>query len=197
MHSIVLSWATAHNHGDAWANHHRLRRKLFIERNKWDVPEADGMEYDTYDTPAARYVLVIGDHGDVIAVTRLIPTTRPIMVRDIWPQLLGGWDPETDDYWEATRFGVDEDLPLEIREKAQNTLILGVQRFGLEHNVKSFIGVMPKAFFRRIGSTGVPYEILGPTVKLPQYRIVAAKIDVSHDAISSLEQSLSIRSDAA
>jgi len=190
MHSIIVSWATVHNHGEAWANSHRLRRKLFISRNQWDIPDADGMEYDTYDTPAARYVLVIGDNGAVLALTRLIPTTRPIMVRDCWPQLLNGWKPNSDTYWEATRFGVDKDLSPDIREQAQDTLILGVQRFGVENNIKSFIGVMPKAFFRRIGSTGVPYEILGGPVKTEKYRIYAAKIGISLDAIAYLEGSL-------
>lgn len=190
MHKIVLSWSNAHLYGSLWADHHRLRHKLFIGRNQWDIPDADGMEYDSYDTPAARYILIVDDLGAVRAVTRLIPTTRPIMARDCWPDLLGDWNPQTDRIWEATRFGVDKDLAPDIREKVQDALILAVQEFGVEHDLSGFIGVMPKAFFRRIGSTGVPFEIVGGPVKTDQYRIFAAKIGVCPDAIDNLRHRL-------
>jgi N-acyl-L-homoserine lactone synthetase len=36
----------------------RARHGTFIERNHWDLPQVDGMEFDQYDTPASRWVAV-------------------------------------------------------------------------------------------------------------------------------------------
>ncbi len=51
----VLTWENAHFYGSALASQHRLRYRLFVERQGWDVPCYQGMEYDQFDTPAAVY----------------------------------------------------------------------------------------------------------------------------------------------
>lgn len=58
MQSTTLSFANLHNHGELFENLFRARRQSFIVQNKWDLPEAMGMEYDQYDTPASRWVAV-------------------------------------------------------------------------------------------------------------------------------------------
>ncbi len=58
MQTTTLSFENMHNHGELFANVFRARRQTFIVQNKWDLPEADGMEYDQYDTPASRWVAV-------------------------------------------------------------------------------------------------------------------------------------------
>ena len=40
-----------------WRISTRLRHRLFVERNGWQVPSHDGMEYDQFDTPAAVYLV--------------------------------------------------------------------------------------------------------------------------------------------
>ncbi|MDH5453384.1 MAG: N-acyl-L-homoserine lactone synthetase, partial [Paracoccaceae bacterium] len=56
MQSTTLSFENMHNHGELFANVLRARRQSFIVQNKWDLPEAMGMEYDQYDTPASRWL---------------------------------------------------------------------------------------------------------------------------------------------
>ena len=46
MQTTTLSFANIHNHGELFANLLRARRQSFIVQNKWDLPEAMGMEYD-------------------------------------------------------------------------------------------------------------------------------------------------------
>ena len=75
MLTTTLSFANLHNHGELFANMLRARRELFIVHNKWNLPEAMGMEYDQYDTPASRWVVVHDDAGRVLAGNRLTPTT--------------------------------------------------------------------------------------------------------------------------
>ena len=93
MQTTTLSFANIHNHGELFANMLRARRELFIVHNKWDLPEALGMEYDQYDTPASRWVVVHDEFGRVLAGNRLTPTTTrcgiySYMIRDAQRGLL-------------------------------------------------------------------------------------------------------------
>ena len=58
MQTTTLSFANIHNHGELFANLLRARRQSFIVQNRWDLPQAMGMEFDQYDTPASRWVAV-------------------------------------------------------------------------------------------------------------------------------------------
>ncbi|HHI70120.1 MAG TPA: N-acyl-L-homoserine lactone synthetase, partial [Rhodobacteraceae bacterium] len=87
MQTTTLSFENIHQNGELFANMFRARRELFIVQNKWDLPEALGMEYDQYDTPASRWVVVHDDLGKVLAGNRLTPTTArcgiySYMIRD-------------------------------------------------------------------------------------------------------------------
>ena len=69
-----------------FANMFRARHRTFIQHNKWDLPQPNGMEFDQYDTPASRWVACMSD-GDVLAGIRLTPTTHrcgiySYMIRD-------------------------------------------------------------------------------------------------------------------
>ncbi len=86
----VVTWENAHHFGSALVSHHKLRYQLFVKRQRWDVPCFHGMEYDQFDTPAAVYLLPRGERGEVRGTTRLIPTSRPYMIKEVWPELVGG-----------------------------------------------------------------------------------------------------------
>ena len=110
MSVLCLNWETAHLYGETWIAHHRLRHRLFVERQGWNVPSVRGLEHDQFDTPAAQY-LVWKDRGeDVRGVARLLPTESPYMVKNLWPDLVDGELPEEADIWETTRFGCDRSL---------------------------------------------------------------------------------------
>ena len=93
MFTTTLSFANIHNHGELFANMLRARHELFIQHNRWDLPHAMGMEYDQYDTPASRWVVVHDELGQVLAGNRLTPTTTrcgiySYMIRDAQRGLL-------------------------------------------------------------------------------------------------------------
>ena len=92
MQVTTLSFENMHNHGELFANMLRARHKTFIEHKNWDLPQADGMEYDPYATPESRWVAV-HEFGQVLAGVRLTPTTArcgiySYMIRDAQNGLL-------------------------------------------------------------------------------------------------------------
>ena len=112
----AISLETAHLLGDALPSAHRLRHRIFVERQKYDVPRRRGMEWEQFDTPATIYLLWRGEMAHVRAIARLIPTSLPYTIQRLWPELVRNGDmPSSDDIWEVTRFGIDRDLGRERR----------------------------------------------------------------------------------
>ena len=65
MQTTTLSFSNLHVHGELFANLFRARRESFIVQKNWDLPQADGMEFDQYDTPQSRWIAV-HEAGEVL-----------------------------------------------------------------------------------------------------------------------------------
>ncbi len=87
---------------------HRVRKFIFKDRMKWDVDiSGEGLEIDDYDLPETVYILARDEKKRVSGVWRMLPSTSPSMIRDIWPEFLEGFDmPRKPCVWEVSRFGV-------------------------------------------------------------------------------------------
>ncbi|MFC5323353.1 acyl-homoserine-lactone synthase [Bradyrhizobium oligotrophicum] len=180
MRTLSIRWETVHRYGEAWISHHRLRYRMFVERQGWSVPHYQGLEYDEFDTPAATYILVVDEHDQALGTARLIPTTRPYMVKSLWPDLVEGLLPHSDAVWEASRFGCDRALSAGGRRRVIGQLIQACQEFGLANGISSYLGVMPCWIFKNvIAAHGCPVRPLGAKLPLQGHDIEAAYIGVS------------------
>jgi len=177
----VVTWENAGFFGSALASHHRLRYRVFVEGQGWDVPNYQEMEYDQFDTPAAVYLLWRDHEGEVRGVTRLIPTVRPYMIKELWPHFVEDRElPVQSNVWEATRFGIDDRLDHATRRRISAELVLACQEFGLENGVDQFLVMMPVLIIRKvIGGAGCNFEWLGSPHKVGRHKVAAAAVDVS------------------
>ena len=87
---------------------HRLRARVFKDTLKWDVEvDHDGLETDRFDIPEAVYLLALNKQMRVIGGWRLLSTTGPTMIRDIWPQYMDSLPMPVDkNIFEVSRFAV-------------------------------------------------------------------------------------------
>jgi len=194
MPIVCVSWESAHLNGEAWISHHRLRHRIFVERQHWDVPSHNGLEYDQFDTPAATYVVWLDDRRQARGVTRLIPTTRPYMVQSLWPELIRGPPPHSAAIWEATRFGCDRDLDGRTRRRVVAELICGCQEFGISNGIAKYICVMPvEVFHHVIRLAGCRVTPLGPTIRMHRHEIGAAYIDVGPTTLATVRSRCAVR----
>jgi N-acyl-L-homoserine lactone synthetase len=191
MEVTTLSYENLHNHGELFANMFRARHKAFIQQNKWDLPEANGMEFDQYDTPASRWVAVHQD-GEVLAGIRLTPTTHrcgiyTYMIRDAQKGLLEGipahllYDqaPVHENIWESSRVFVSESVPAAARARVQlqlrHEMVLAAQKLG----AISVIGLIPESS-RRIGRrVGLDCEPVGPIMDIGGLDCVCVSIKMT------------------
>lgn len=87
---------------------HRLRCRVFKGRLDWDVEVRDGLECDRFDCLDPIYLLAFDDNERLVGTWRMLPTTGPYMLRDIFPQLLGDMPAPCDARtWEGSRFAID------------------------------------------------------------------------------------------
>jgi N-acyl-L-homoserine lactone synthetase len=87
---------------------HRVRKLIFKDRMGWDVDISnDELEIDDFDLPETVYILARDEMMRVAGVWRMLPTTSPSMIRNIWPEFLKTLPIEvSSNTWELSRFGV-------------------------------------------------------------------------------------------
>lgn len=193
MAVVSLNWETIHLHGETWISHHRLRHRLFVERQGWDVPSYRGMEHDEFDTPAAQYLLWLDAEGQTRGVVRLLPTTQPYMLQKLWPELVPGDLPESDSVWEATRFGCDHDLDASTRRRAVAEILCAMHEYGLAHGIDQFLAVMPIRLLKSvIMKAGCQVTMLGPRRTFGSHPATAAYLAVSPQVLAELQRRASI-----
>ncbi|WP_134726454.1 acyl-homoserine-lactone synthase [Paracoccus luteus] len=174
MQTTTLSFSNLHNHGELFANLFRARRQSFIVQKNWDLPEAEGMEFDQYDTPQSRWIAV-HDGGDVLGGFRLTPTTArcgvyTYMIRDAQSGVLGGSIPRDLLYgdapvdpqvWECTRVFVNHATPMSLRRKVHFKMVEAMTASARELGASRLIALTDAKWPRWYGRCGLDAEAIG------------------------------------
>lgn len=190
MHATTLSFANMHNHGELFANILRARRESFIVRNRWDLPETMGMEFDQYDTPVSRWLAVHDDTGNVLAGVRLTPTTArcgiySYMIRDaqrglldsIPSDLLYDVAPVEEGTWEVTRGFVSAETPAAIRNKVRQRLVLQMMRAAREEGIRRMLALLPSNWSRWAARCSLDMKAAGRNMNMGGIDYQAVWID--------------------
>jgi len=193
MHATTLSFGNMHNHGDLLVRLFKARRQSFIVQNTWNLPEAEGMEYDQYDTPASRWIAVHED-GQVLAGIRLTPTTArcgmySYMIRDaqkgmldtIPANLLNFPAPVDPDIWESSRVFIARDIPANVRTRVQRQLMMELIQAARDEGAKKLLGMVPAVWPRWIGRLGLRAEPAGPVMEMDGMRVQVAMMDLEEN----------------
>jgi acyl homoserine lactone synthase len=186
----AITLETAHLLADALPAAHRLRYQIFVERQKYDVPCWHGMEWDQFDTPAATYLLWRDEAARPRAVARLIPTTRPYMIQQLWPGFAGMSELScADDVWEISRLGIDRDLEPARRVRIFGELFCAFAEFGLLRGISSYLVVTPpRVIATALGDAGVASERLCEPKRLGRLPVIAARVAVTRLALRLLRR---------
>lgn len=171
VHSSVMSFRNIHEHGTLLTKYLEARKSIFIDTLHWNVSEAEGMEFDQYDTPACQWV-VLHQFGEIVGGVRLLPTTAKCgiysyMLRDAQRGLLDSIPtdvlffeaPVRANVWEASRFFIAETVPAARRLSVQHMLFEGMARTAYQNGATSILGIVPAVWSRwarRIGAGATP-----------------------------------------
>jgi acyl homoserine lactone synthase len=83
----------------------RYRHQVFVERLGWRLESDNDCELDRFDRADTVYVAVEDAQSRIAGCARLLTTTQPYLLSEVFPQLLQGVSPPRDEHiWELSRF---------------------------------------------------------------------------------------------
>jgi len=146
----------------------RNRAEIFSGRLGWDVVVKNGYERDSFDDVNPLYLVSVDpDTEDYWGSLRLLPTTGPNMLRDVFPYLLeDGECIESATIWEVSRICAKnvEGQPERTRSGvnyALNELILGIGEVALLAGLTQVVCVFDARMFRVVKAAGCNPQIIG------------------------------------
>lgn len=163
------------------------RKRLFVDLFGWDVPVVDGQfEIDQFDTDQTVYIICADATGAHEASLRLMPTTRPHMLQDLFGHLCPGGVPTGPTTWESTRLCLPQRHGAARRRELRNALISAMVDFAIARGIERLTGVLPDAFRKEVLAMGWAAEPLGPPVRVESGVVGAFLAHVRPDTPSRL-----------
>ncbi len=160
------------------------RHSVFVERLNWTLPNAGaGLEVDQFDSDSTYHVC-LRDAGAPIGYARLLPTTEPYLLSEVFPELMDrALMPRSPAVWELSRFcSVDLRSPSERQRQADfwgcQAVLRAAVQCALEHNVTRLIAVSAVAMEKVLSRLGVHASRASPTMQLHGHSVFAFWIDL-------------------
>ncbi|KAA0920744.1 GNAT family N-acetyltransferase [Aquicoccus porphyridii] len=191
---IVTDALNRDRHTDIIDEMYRLRARVFQGRLGWDVKVTDGREIDEFDTLDPVYIIALDDDGHVVGCMRLLQTTGPHMLSDVFHEILDGEPPlRSAQVWEATRFCVDTER-LARSGGAKNSIsyvtsevMIAAFEYGRAAGILDAVAVIDPVMNRvMIRSGNAPYDYLGTAKPMGKVTAMAALMDCSEERVARL-----------
>ena len=177
MENICFDFSSFHRYGTAFYDFLALRKQVFVDELGWDIPHNQEVEMDQYDTPIARYSLVLKD-GKVVGGARAMATNavwgeHSYMLRDarigklqhIPPQVMNV-EITNPRVWECTRLVISPSLAT-AAERSQCLAMLtdGLVDMAREAGAEELICLSSIAVMRLLRGLGYDCTRIGETYR--------------------------------
>lgn len=164
----------------------RFRHRVFVEMLGWELQARNGLELDQFDRADTVYVAARNEHGAVVGIARLLPTTRPYLLRDVFPQLLHGQPlPAAPSVWELSRFAAVDFDSARTAPVAQvsSPVAVGLLRESMivaaNLGAQRLITVSPLGVERLLRKAGFRAHRAGPPVIVDGHPVFACWIELA------------------
>lgn len=179
-----------------------LRARVFRDRLGWDVKVVNGQEKDHFDDLFPTHIISVTDEGRVAGCMRLLQTTGPNMLADVFSAILqGDAAPRSPLIWEATRFCVDTNML--DGGKSRNSIsfvtsevMVGAFEYARAAGVEDAVAVIDPIMNRVLKrSCNAPYDYLGEPTPMGKVTAMAALMDCSEERIAAVRGFAGIEGD--
>ena len=199
---ITVDGLNAHEHTDLLRRMHQLRARVFHGRLGWDVTVEGGEERDVFDSLDPTHVICVDDDGEVVGCMRLLQTTGPHMLSDVFSPLLGGEPPlRSSRLWEATRFCVDTERLTDRRGRnsishVTSEVMIGAFEYGMDAGISDAVAVIDPVMHRVMKRSGnAPSDYLGQPTQMGKVVAMAVLMDVSEARVERIRAFAGIHGD--
>jgi len=163
----------------------RYRYRVFVKTLGWDLVTEDGLEKDQFDRADTLYLAARDDEGRIVGTARLLPTTSPYLLGEVFPELLGGAEvPRDPCIWELSRFAaVDFNASHggAIRQFSSKVAVALLHRaiaVAAEQGAQRIITVSPLGIERLLRRGGIRAHRAAPPKIIDGHPIFACWIEV-------------------
>jgi len=178
----------------------RNRAQIFSERLEWNVSVRNGRERDVFDDENPLYLVSVDPstkkyRGSV----RLLPTTGPNMLRDVFPFLLQqGEFVESPTIWEISRICVAPSECLPNRNKnglspALGELIVGIVEVGLMAGLTQIVAVFDARIYRVVKAAGCNPQLIGKPQRIGDIMSYVGVFDTGNSPLEAIRRAVGIR----
>ncbi len=170
---------------------HRLRKAVFHDRLKWDVSVDEGWERDRFDDCDPLYLVSVGAHGEIRGSVRLLPTTGPNMLADVFSELLPeGQSVSSPTIWESSRFCVDHRAMAERSGRLINRttaeLLCGMTEVGMLVGLSFIVSVVDVHMERILKRANCHCDRIGEPRKIGRVTTIAGLWEIGQELLDNL-----------
>jgi acyl homoserine lactone synthase len=180
----LIDSTNRHRYLDLLDQMFQLRAEVFKNRLGWDVTVHDNKEIDVFDAADPLYLLSLNEQtGELQGSVRLLPTTGPNMLRDVFHALLPDGEVVEDPLiWESTRFCIDPKLPLPSGgglHHVTGELLCGLVEAGMKIGLRQIVSVYDARMVRIFRAANCPAQLIGRPYRFGEVMTYAGLFDVS------------------
>jgi acyl homoserine lactone synthase len=176
----------------------RSRAETFSGRLGWEVMVKDGLERDRFDDANPLYLVSVDpDTEEYWGSLRLLPTTGPNMLRDVFPELLDGDYIESATIWECSRI-----CATAVRGQPErngggvnyvlNELILGIGEVAVTAGLTQIAAVFDARMLRVLRTARCNLEIIGTPREIGEVMCYAALFDTGEGPLKAFRAAAGI-----
>jgi acyl homoserine lactone synthase len=176
----------------------RNRAETFSERLGWEVVVEGGYERDAFDDANPLYLVSVDPVTEEYRGSlRLLPTTGPNMLRDVFPHLLDGDTIESATIWECSRIcavaapGQPERSGSGVNH-VLSELILGIGEVAVAAGLTQIAAVFDARIFRVLKAVGCNPEIIGTPQSIDDVMCYAGLFDTGEGPLKAFRAATGI-----
>jgi acyl-homoserine lactone synthase len=158
------------------------RHDVYVKERRWmALDRPDGREIDQFDTAAAVYLMAI-DRERVVGGHRLVPTSEPTLLSDVFPQLAMRGLIRSPRIVELSRIFVVRDRRGTVADGVESRILSGTMEYALAEGITHFNIVMETWWIPRLQECGWRVNPLGVPVDIAGMNTIGVSIDVTDEA---------------
>jgi acyl-homoserine lactone synthase len=179
----VIRRDNRHLYLDILEDYFRLRHQIYVVERNWTVLDRpDKREIDQFDTDGTVYLLGL-EGRSIIAGMRLVPTTGPTLLSDLFPKLSLDGPIRRPDVYELSRIFVVRNRRGEhAGPRAEAVIQAAAMEYGLSVGLSAFTIVLEAWWLPRLLDQGWVARPLGLPIDIDSMSTVAVMVDVNERA---------------
>ncbi len=179
----VIRRDNRHLYSEILEDYFRLRHQIYVVERKWSaLDRPDKREIDQFDTDETVYLLGL-EGRSIVTGMRLVPTTAPTLLSDLFPKLSLDGPIRRADVYELSRiFVVPKRRGEHAGPRAEAVIQAAAMEYGLSMGLSAFTIVLESWWLPRLLDQGWVARPLGLPLDIESMSTIAVMVDVNEQA---------------